>query len=461
MLTNLEIYRRATTGEICTEKDFDLKRFVPAVRSLVKRYGIKYDPTNPVPSDDDLADRAWQAGRELFLQTGVYCVDTERIIRFEPIELDQALAHAPRDVVIGFGEFARHIPVRRPESKTPAFWALGACGGPVSNDEVFMSLTQAYAELPYADAVASPAMTHVDGLPIVAGSPLEIEGCIRTILMTREATRRANRFGLGIANTVATGVCSQGHIAGNAIAADRCDLMEIDSIAEMKTDFDGMSKVAYMQAQGRTILGGTGVVLGGYVGGPEGAAITVCAYHFYALLLRRASVLHPYTTHFRFQSVACRDTIWSCSLAMQATARHSDVPMIATGPFCAGPATGMSLYEEAAMSASCVVSGGSVEVGPTACATHPDYLSPMEPLFGAEVGRSVVGMSRKDVNSLVCKLLDKYEPQLENPPLGQRYQECFDMASRQPKAEALEHYKRARAAVREMGLEFKDPPFYW
>jgi methylamine--corrinoid protein Co-methyltransferase len=460
MLSNLEIYRRASTGEICTEKDFDLKRFVPAVRSLVKKYGIKYDPDNVVPSDDDVVERVWQAGKELFLQTGVYCVDTERIIRFEPVELDQALAHAPRDVVIGFGEFARHIPVRRPESRVAPFFSLGAAGAPVSNDQVFMSLTQAYAELPYADAVASPAMTHVDGLQVVAGSPLEIEGCIRTVLMTREATRRANRFGLGIANTVATGVRSQGHIAGNAVAADRCDLMEIGHTADLKTDFDGLSKIAYMQGQGRTILGGTGVVLGGYAGGPEGSAITLCAYHFFALLVQRASVLHPYVSHFRFQSVATRDVIWVRSVAMQAASRHSDVPILESGVYSGGAATGMGLYEAAAMSAPCVVSGGSVEAGPTASATHPDYLSPVEPLFAAEVGRAVVGMSRKDVNDLTLKLLDKYESRLENPPLGQRYQECFDMASRQPRAEALEHYKRARADLREMGLEFKDPPFY-
>jgi hypothetical protein len=84
----------------------------------------------------------------------------------------------------------------------------------------------------------------------------------------------------------------------------------------------------------------------------------------------------------------------------------------------------------------------------------------MEPLFAAEVGRAVAGMSRREINSLVLKLLDKYEGLLAAPPLGLRYQECFDMASRQPKFEALEHYKRVRADVREMGLEFKDPPFY-
>ena len=460
MLTNLEIYRRATSGQICSQKDFDLKRYIPAVRSLIKKYGIDYDPTAPVPSDDDLVERIWQAGRELFLQVGVFCVDTERIITFDEVELDQALAHAPRPVILGTGQQARAIPVRRPESSITPFFSLGACGAGVTSDEVFMSLTQAYCELPYTDAVASPAMTQVDGMTIVAGSPLEVEGCVRTVIMTREAARRANRAGLGIANTVPTGVKSQGHIAGNAAAADQGDMMEIGNIAEFKIDFDNLSKIAYMQGRGRTILGETGPVIGGYAGGPEGCAITLTGYHFFALLVLRASVQHPYTSHYQTQSCTSRQALWLTSLALQAITRHSDVPCLESGTLAAGPATEMSLLEAAAMSATSVVSGGNVESGPTGRGTHLDYLSPMANLFAAEVGRSVVGMSRKDVNAIVVRLLAKYESRLADPPLGQRYQDCFDMASRQPKADALAAYGQARAALIEMGLQFNDPPFY-
>ena len=460
MLGNLEIYRRATTGQICTEKDFDLRRFVPAVRNAVREHGIRYDPQAPVPYDDDLVERVWQAGQELFLTTGVLCVDTERIIEFTPAELEQALVHAPRDVVLGTGQYARLMPVRRPESETLPFFSLGACGSPVASDPVFMSLTQAYAEIPYADAVASPSLMHVDGLPIVAGSPLEVEGCVRTILMTKEAIRRANRSGLGIANTVATGVTSQGHIAGNALAAGPWDMMEIGNIAEMKIDFENLNRIAYMQGQGRTILGATGPVLGGYAGGPEGCAVALAAYHFYALLVLRAAVQHPHVFHFMLQSCTSRDAIWALSVALQAITRHSDVPCLQTGPYGAGPATGMSLYEAAAMAAACVVSGGSVECALTARGTQPDHLSPIEPLFAAEVARSTLGMTRKEVNNLVVKLLEKYESRLADPPRGRRYQDCFDLDSRRPRPESLDHYRRARADLREMGLVFRDPPFY-
>jgi methylamine--corrinoid protein Co-methyltransferase len=460
MLSNLEIYRRATTGEICSERDFDLKRFIPAIRRLVKEHDVVCDRATPVPSDDVLADRVWRAGRELFLDVGVYCADTERVITFDEAELDQALAHAPRPVTLGSGQYARAIPVRRPESPTMPFFSLGACGAGVTSDEVFMSLTQAYCELPYTDAVASPALTQVDGMTIVAGSPLEVEGCVRTVVMTREAARRAGRAGLGIANTVPTGVKSQGHIAGNAAAADQFDMMEIGGHAEFKIDFDSMSKIAYMQGRGRTILGETGPLLGGYAGGPEGCAVALAAYHFFALLVLRAGVQHPFTSHFQTQSCTSRDAIWLRSVALQAITRNSGVPCLESGTYAAGPCTEMSLYEAAAMAAPCVVSGGNVESGPTARGTHPDHLSPMANLFAAEVGRSVAGMSRDDVNDIVVQLLEKYEDRLEDPPFGKRYQDCYDVESRRPDAEALAVYERARAAVAAMGLRFIDPPYY-
>ena len=55
---------------------------MPNLRRVVGKYGIKYEPQNPVPADDDLADRVWAAGMEFLYETGVYCVDTERRILF-------------------------------------------------------------------------------------------------------------------------------------------------------------------------------------------------------------------------------------------------------------------------------------------------------------------------------------------------------------------------------------------
>jgi methylamine--corrinoid protein Co-methyltransferase len=460
MLSFDEIIGRALTGPILSEKEYDLNRFVRTLRRIVKQYNIRYDPATPVTWDDDLADRVWQAGLQLIAETGVYCTDTERIIEFSPAELEQAVRDAPQNLTLGSGREARVMPYRAPESSVLPFFSLGAAGNPVDSEAVLLSLTHTYAELPYADAVPPPSLTRLDGRSILAGSPLEIEGCLRTARLAKEAFRRAGRPGLCMPNFVPTGVRAAGHIAAHATTAGRGDMMEIGGQAEMKIDFDSLSKIAYMLAQGCPILGETGAVLGGYCGGPEGTAVTMAAYHVFAILVLRCSAHHPFVTHATLQTGTTRDALWARNVSAQATTRHSRLPCLHTGVIAAGPATGMSLYEVAAWYAGTVVSGGSIEASPAAHGTHPNYLSPLEPLLAAEVGRAVVGMSRQCANDLVLKLLEKYESHLDDPPLGHRYQDCFDVASRRPGPEALEHYRRVRADLRQMGLVFEDPPFW-
>ena len=61
MIDYSTIVERAFTGPLCLERDFELGTFVPNLRSVLSKYAIEYDPQNPVPADDDLADRVWEA----------------------------------------------------------------------------------------------------------------------------------------------------------------------------------------------------------------------------------------------------------------------------------------------------------------------------------------------------------------------------------------------------------------
>ena len=40
------------------------------------------------------------------------------------------------------------------------------------------------------------------------------------------------------------------------------------------------------------------------------------------------------------------------------------------------------------------------------------------------------------------------------------YQACFDLASRRPGDEAMEHYRQARQNLAYWGVAFRDDPFY-
>jgi len=58
--------RAINTGRLMKVKDFDFLVF-NSVSRLVKENGIKYDPKTPIPADDDLADRIFEAGVKFYV----------------------------------------------------------------------------------------------------------------------------------------------------------------------------------------------------------------------------------------------------------------------------------------------------------------------------------------------------------------------------------------------------------
>jgi methylamine--corrinoid protein Co-methyltransferase len=444
MLSFMKVVERASTGPVCSERDFDLRIFVPNLRKVVKEYGIRYDPQSPVPADDDLADRVWAAGLDFVCETGVFCPDTERRILFSREEIEAALAEGPRGIVFGAGTDAKAMPYRRPEDETPPWCSVGAGGSPVSNEANLLSLVKGYAENPLGDSITTPGLTMVDGQMVTAGCPTEIEGAIRTMVLSREALRRAGRLDMPIVNAVASAVKAAGHIAGHRYGIRKSDALEIGTHAEMKVDFDSLNKIALSLSTGSLVFAENGVILGGMAGGPAGTAVVTAAYNPIDILVLRGAVQHPFPTHFDLGTTSTRDTIWARSLANQAVSRNSRLPLVNIGYAGAGPTTKMVLYEFSAWVIGAVVSGGSIEVGGSAHGTTVDHTSPMEPLLASEVAHAVAGMSRKEANKIVLGLLEKYEDKLHDAPLGKRYQECFDVAAATPSKEFLQLYREVR-----------------
>ena len=77
-----EIQQRSNTGPQCDEEDFLPKIFTPKLQEIVKKYEITYDPQTPVPGDDNLADRVWQAGTMLLPVQSVGVMGDERTYEY-------------------------------------------------------------------------------------------------------------------------------------------------------------------------------------------------------------------------------------------------------------------------------------------------------------------------------------------------------------------------------------------
>jgi methylamine--corrinoid protein Co-methyltransferase len=456
MVNLIEIMDRALEGPFTLENDFDLNIFVPKLREVVKKYEIKYDPENPLSCDDDLADRVFKAGIELFAHSGVYCVDTERIIKFTEEEILEGLAEAPRCPVFGEGNDAKALVARRPESDIAPWCFLGAGGAAVSNERLFESILEAYASfLPLANSITTPTIKHIEGRIVRTKSPLEILACIRSSTLARSALRKGGRAGLPIMNSIASAGSDTAKIAGSQFGLRPTDGWLIGAISEMKINFERLNEITYVRNLGGHVVAETAPILGGYCGGPEGVAVANVAYHLNCILLMKGSCQLTFPIHFHYGCTSVRDILWADSVSAQAISRNSHFPFFVLNYVAAGPMTEMCLYEIAATVINAVVSGASIEFGGVAKAVEVDHFTPMEPKWASEIAHGVVGMTRSQGNEIVKKLLVKYEDDIPNAPKGRTYEQCWDMKTKQPIPEYKQLYQKIKAELAELGVRFK------
>ena len=456
MITLLEVMERALTGRICPEREFDLT-LSRKLNEVVKEYDIRYDGETVVPSDDGLADDVFEAALHLYSEVGSYCTDTGRVVQFDENEIKEALKLAPSEVTFGEGADAKTMVPRKPDSDIPPWCFLGAGGAPVSSEELFLRLVEAYASIPLADSVTTPALTTVNGIRIRPGSPLEILGTIRTVVLAREALRRAGRPGMPIMNAVATASTAVALNTSLPYGLRKTDGYLLAILAELKTNFDLLNKVCALQAFGCRdgICGEIAPIYGGYCGGAEGTAVVAVAAHFMAVLMYRAGWHLVFPTHMFYTCNSTPELLWATSVYAQAISRNTHLLSLHLNYTAAGPCTEMCLYEIAAQRLAAVTSGVSIESVGVGKAKHEDYLTPVEPRFAAEVAYAVLGMKREDADELVKTIVKKYVDRIPNPPMGRRYQECCDIKTGKPGKECLEVYEKVKKELSDLGLEFK------
>ncbi len=162
----LEVIRRAESGEMMKEADYD-KRLGRKALSLMKQYEIRYDPECVIPADDGLADRVYQAAVDLFLDLGVYCTDTQRIIRFTREELQWALENVPQEVQYGREKETVSVYPRKVEDRRDPVCFFSAVGTPVT-EEMFIPIARSYAQEPHADTFSGPLITQYKGILVTS-----------------------------------------------------------------------------------------------------------------------------------------------------------------------------------------------------------------------------------------------------------------------------------------------------
>ncbi len=447
-----QIVHRSENGPFMKEAEYDLA-LAQATARLVRKYGLKFDPQVVVPAEDDLADRLYQAGLDLFLEMGVYNQSTERRIMFSREETEAAVALAPNAVTVGVGKDAVEMKHLEIEGTEPCVVHSGPTGTPTS-EAYYPQILQSCAQEPLVDCIGSGSVSTYQGHAVIPGTPLEILAARRDATVAREALRRAGRPGMHI-NDIPVPLTCAGKMAtyDPETALRPTDGLLVTQLPELKTNYDQLSRVAFMQSVDMVIVNLMTPLIGGLGGGAEGTAVVNIASHILAAILYDVDYHDMGHMSLRWSHNTGRMGLWIYALAGQALARNT--PMVTTNAIYTrnGLGTVEVLWEVAACAVACMVSGVH-QMGVGATGGHQtDHTSGLEARFNAEVAHAALGMTRPEANEFALACLAQYESTFENPNPGQPFGEIYDTDKVEPLEAWLGVYEQVREAVEVMGLD--------
>jgi len=456
MPTLFDFMDRATSGPLIAENDFNLNILIPNIRQTLRDHEIHYNPKDPLPSEDELADRLYEAAISFLVDCGIYCDATNRIIKFTREEILQAVDNLSEGSIFGDGKDQRLFKPRRPEDERSPWYHVGT-GIVASSEEVALAQVEGYGSISQANSISIPAFNRVQGQQVISGSPLEIHATVTSVQAGRRALRNCGRPGLPIMNLISSATTAVGTIAGShpTFGLRPSDGWLIDFLAEMKVNFETLNRLAVIQLIGGNVGSTALPILGGYAGGPEGTALLMTAYHLAGILLFQGAYHLTGPIHFSYGCSSTRNCLWTFSIVGRAISRNLRYPSIALGYAAAGPCTRMYYYEAAAVNLCCVNAGyGGIQTVHPAKAVVDDGVTPMEAKFNVETACAATAIETDQARELIHLLLDKYEDRIETAPVGKLYQECYDLMSRKPSEEMVRLYDEIKEELSQLGIPF-------
>jgi methylamine--corrinoid protein Co-methyltransferase len=346
---------------------------------------------------------------------------------------------------------------RTVEDRTPPFCLCTPVGASVA-EERFVAMVQSYAQEPLADTFSSAFSQTVNGRPIKSGTPQEVEAAIWNVIRLREAARAAGRPQIGIHNVVSNAERTDAILAAMQVdfGVQANDGLAVAATAELKIDYERVKKAVFLRHSGHNRYGLYGALMGGYAGGPEATALVQVAHHFLGLLTFDVQWHDGFPIHLMQGCNSTRDLLWLVSVGLQALSRNTHL-MLGLSPFtAAGPCTEMIVHEIVAIVLAATVSGANLNLVASARNKYPEYATGMEARIGAEAGHLVArqGVSREQANAIVLQILEQYESQIAEAPLGKRFDECYDLSTVQPTQEYLDVYEKVKEKLAGFGLDY-------
>jgi methylamine--corrinoid protein Co-methyltransferase len=451
--------RAVNSGPLMKAEEFEKKLFRKALE-CVKKYQIRYNPETPVVCDNAMVSRLFEAGVELYKELGTYCHNTQRIIRFDEAEIRQELKElslVPPEIIVGEGNERRRLQKRSVGDKIPPL-VIGAFIEDNPNEgRDFVQMYKSVAQEPIIDGLYfGPAPRTIEGRAYVLNSPLDIQAVKSSVWWVREALRSVGKPGLHLLD----GGCSA--VASIAATADdnglrRTDAFVLPTISELKVDYETLNKVAHSLSHGIMRHSYWAIIIGGYAGGPEGAAIVGIASALNAIMVYKSRYCYVSTILMNPPLNSARNTLWVKNICIQSLNNYTHMICGGAGGTAAGPGTEQQLLEIAALAIVNSIAGGHIFHGfRKEVLVKPNQGSGMEPRWGGETAKAVTSLTLEQANEIVLFLLSRYENSLtpDKAPEGHSFQELYDIEKVTVKPEYLRIYEKVKSELAGRGLHY-------
>jgi methylamine--corrinoid protein Co-methyltransferase len=451
----LELTRSARAGQLVDEREFDVKIIPSKLKQLANEHGVSYDPETPVPNDRQLADDLFEAACEFLAEVGIFCIDTQRTIKFSENEIKGAANSAPTRVHVGAGSDSREISRRGIEDQArPA--VIGGLGGGIVTQRYYEDIITSIAVEPVIDAICGGSLVEIEGGPIIRDSPIEMHAARFEAICMRKAVARANRPGLCVLAGSPEGAAAVISAFDPQFGYRKTDMAISCLVYPMKTTLNLLNKTKHFIDYGCPVFSYADHLIGGYTGGPNTTAISMTAHCLANQLISQSSVQEISCQDIRYNNTSSRMSIWDHSVVAQALTRNTKIVATSESFASAGPCTEMILYEAVAP-ALAVVSGAHAGPGPAGCGTKEvDRFTGLEERLFGQVALSLAGRKLDFANHVAKAVLPKYEHLFASPPLGKRYHECYDARTMTASTEWSSILQSVRRELEEIGLQLDE-----
>ena len=439
---------KAENGPILEEKEFDKNQIGTAVKDIVNKFDISWPEDVLVPSDDALADRLFEAGLTLAEESGLFCMDTKRWMKWSRNELVDILKDTSPEIKLGMGKDEVTIKRRQPDEESYVVIGGGPYGIPVPED-LYFPLVMSYLQEPCIDYFEGPMFATVSGRPVRDGSPWEAVWCWQEKNAIMNALEMANRPGLCVGAAVGSASLI-GELATTTYDGFRLtDKHHVVFTSELKVTYAELTKAAHLNHVGATTLGYYNPIFGGYGGGAEGMAVLIVA----GMILLEACFFPSFVDaapgHAHLSCSSVPAMLPGQAAAFQALSRNTNLLCSSFIRPSSGPCIPYIFDEIAAMVLATVPSGvAHVEGVHTATGRFDTHCSGLEARFMAEIAHAAEKISRKAANNIVSMLINNYQEEQKTIQAGKSFVECYNLDTLAPISEWQGMYDQATQRLR-------------